>query len=439
MRMYDIILKKKYNKEPLSDAEIQFFIDGFTDGTIPDYQASALLMAICCNGMIERETFKLTEAMLNSGDVIDLSSIKGIKVDKHSTGGVADSTSLALAPILACLGLMVPKMSGRGLGFSGGTVDKLESIPNFNTSLTEERFAEVVNQCGCAIIGQTSDVAPADKKIYGLRDVTGTVDCMPLIASSIMSKKLASGADMILLDVKFGSGAFMKTEEDAITLATLMVKIGENAGKRVGALITSMQQPLGNRAGNSLEVLNIIELLKGVKTRLYQEVVEVAVKLLLLSRVETSEHQAELAIEKVIESGEAFERFVSMVELQGGDTSYILNSEKFEIGELFEIYATESGYISKIDTEQLGNACVDLGGGRLQKTDIIDNAVGIEMTCSLGDLVKKGDVIVKIFHNQRGLKQATSLIQNAFTYSENAPAPYKMASAYVDINGVKKY
>ena len=439
MRMYDIILKKKYNKGPLTDLEIQFFIDGFTDGSIPDYQASALLMAICCNGMTEKETFKLTEAMLNSGDVIDLSSIKGIKVDKHSTGGVADSTSLALAPILACLGLKVPKMSGRGLGFSGGTVDKLESIPNFNTSLTEERFAEVVNECGCAIIGQTSEVAPADKKMYALRDVTGTVDSMPLIASSIMSKKLASGADIILLDVKFGSGAFMKTEEDAITLAELMVKIGENAGKRVGALITSMQQPLGNRAGNSLEIINIIELLKGVKSKLYHEVVEVATKLLLLSGKVNDDHEAEAQIQKVIDNGEAFDRFVTMVDLQGGDSSYILKPEKFEMGTVFEIKATENGYVSKIDTEQLGNACVDLGGGRLQKTDVIDNAVGIEMMCSLGDKVSEGDVIVKIYHSNNGLAQATKLIQNAFTYSSKLPEKYKIASAYVDKNGVVLY
>ncbi|MEG2117431.1 MAG: thymidine phosphorylase, partial [Clostridia bacterium] len=283
-----------------------------------------------------------------SGDVIDLSSIKGLKVDKHSTGGVADSTSLALAPILACAGLQVAKMSGRGLGFSGGTIDKLESIPGFNTSLSEERFAEVVNEVGCSIIGQTTDVAPADKKIYALRDVTGTVDCMPLIASSIMSKKLASGSDVILLDVKFGSGAFMKNVDDAIALAELMVKIGENAGKTVGALITSMQQPLGDKAGNSLEILSVIDLLKGEKSRLLTEVTEVAVKLILLSKFAKDERQAEEMVEKAISSGEAFKRFVKMVELHGGDTSYILNPEKFELGKIAPIYAKASGYISKI-------------------------------------------------------------------------------------------
>ncbi len=439
MRMYDIILKKRYNKESLKKEEIDFFVKGYTDGSIPDYQVSALLMAICCNGMTEEETFALTDAMLHSGDIIDLSAIKGVKVDKHSTGGVGDSTSLALAPILACLGLKVPKMSGRGLGFSGGTIDKLESIPNFDVSLSEQRFQQVVNECGCSIIGQTSDVAPADKKIYALRDVTGTVDCMPLIASSIMSKKLASGADIILLDVKFGSGAFMKTEEEAITLASLMVKIGENAGKRVGALITSMEEPLGDRAGNSLEILNIVELLKGVPSRLRNEVTEVAVKLLMLGNVATTEKQAEDMVNNVIKSGEAFAKFVEMVKLHGGDTSYIVDTSKFTLGEIKEVKAKESGYISKIDTESLGNACVVLGGGRLQKTDIIDNAVGIEMKARLGSLVERGDTLVAIYHNNKGLTEAETMIANAFTITAEAPEKAKIAAAYVDINGVYRY
>lgn len=439
MRMYDIILKKRYNKEELSDAEIDFFVSGFTKGSIPDYQASALLMAICINGMSERETFKLTDAMLKSGDIIDLSTITGIKVDKHSTGGVADTTSLALAPILACLDLKVAKMSGRGLGFSGGTIDKLESIPNFNTSLSETSFADVVNAVGCSIIGQTTEVAPADKKLYALRDVTGTVDCMPLIASSIMSKKLASGADVILLDVKFGSGAFMKNVDDACELAELMVKIGENAGKTMGALITSMQQPLGDRAGNSLEILNVIELLQGVKSRLLTEVTEVAVKLLLLSKVTDSETHAEEMVEKVIASGEAFKRFIKMVELQGGDTSFILHKEKFELGKITPIYAKTSGYVFSINTEALGNAIVFLGGGREQKTDVIDNSVGIHMKTSIGEYVEKGQVLVDVYHNEKGLESALELINSAFEILAEQPPKFKIAEAYVDKNGVVRY
>lgn len=438
MRMYDIIYKKRMKGE-LSPEEIDFFVKGYTNGEIPDYQAAALLMAICINDMSEKETFALTDSMLHSGDVIDLSKIKGIKVDKHSTGGVGDSTSLALAPILASLGLKVPKMSGRGLGFSGGTIDKLESIPGFDTSLSEERFAEVVNSCGCSIIGQTAEVAPADKKLYALRDVTATVDKIPLIASSIMSKKLASGADVILLDVKYGSGAFMKTVEDAITLSEVMVKIGEKAGKRVGALITSMEQPLGVRAGNSLEILNVIELLKGVPSRLHDEVKLVAIKLLILSKYATNEETASKMVDYVISSGKAFDTFVEMVKLHGGDASYITHSEKFKLGKIKTIKAKESGYISFIDTESLGTAIVYLGGGRIQKSDAIDNSVGICMKVSLGDYVKENDPLVDIYYNEKGLPEAQQLIEKAFAFSDNKPPHHKIAAAFVDVNGVSQY
>ena len=438
MRMYDIIYKKRMNEE-LSNEEIYFFVDGFTKGEIPDYQASALLMAICINGMNERETFTLTDAMLKSGDVIDLSRIKGIKVDKHSTGGVGDSTSLALAPILGSLGLKVAKMSGRGLGFSGGTLDKLESIPGFDISISEDKFVETVNDCGCSIIGQTTEVAPADKKIYALRDVTATIDKIPLIASSIMSKKLASGADVILLDVKFGSGAFMKTVDDAIELAETMVKIGENAGKKVGACITSMEQPLGMMAGNSLEIVNIIKLLHGEKSRLYEEVKEVCIRLLLLSKYATNEETAAKMVDYAITSGQAFETFRKMVKLQGGDVSYIDRPEKFVLGKIKTVKAKKEGYVAKIDTEKVGTAVVMLGGGRIKKTDAIDDSVGIGMRVSLGDYVKAGDALVDVYFGEKGWDGAMPYLETAFTISEEKQPVPKITAAYVDANGVTRY
>lgn len=302
MNILEIIEKKK-NKQILSTEEIRYFVNGFTVGEIPDYQISALLMAIVLNGMDDRETYDLTDAMLHSGDVMDLSSLGGIVVDKHSTGGVGDSTTLALAPVLACCGVYVAKMSGRGLGFTGGTIDKLESIPGMDIALSEDEFKKVVKSVGCCVIGQTGNLAPADKKLYALRDVTGTVDCVPLICSSIMSKKLASGSDIILLDVKYGTGAFMKTKEDALVLAQKMVDIGNRAGKSVGALITDMQQPLSDHIGNSLEVVNIIDVLKGKRSRLYSELKEVAVKLLSLTPLYTEE-TAVKAFQDAIDSGQ---------------------------------------------------------------------------------------------------------------------------------------
>ncbi len=435
----DIILKKR-RKEVLTDSEIKFFVDGFTKGEIPDYQASALLMAICLNGMNEEETFSLTSAMLYSGDIIDLSSIKGIKADKHSTGGVADSTSLALTPALASLGLKVAKMSGPGLGFSGGTVDKLESIPGFSCAQTEERFAEIVNSCGGAIISSTTDVAPADKKLYALRDVTGTVDNVSLIASSIMSKKLASGSDVILLDVKFGSGAFMKTPNEAIELADVMVKIGTKFGKVVSALITSMEQPLGKRVGNSLELLNILEVLDGKKSRLYNEVRLVASKLLLMSNMTQSEEEANKMFDDAISSKKAKETLYQMVTLQGGDIEILKDPSKIVLGQTFEIKAHESGYVEKMNTENIGRAGVALGGGRVLKTDIIDDSVGIEMHVDIGNYVNKGDTVMTIFHNnKRGLDFALELLDSSLTIGQNPPPPHKIAYAFVDINGTHLY
>lgn len=438
MNMYEIIEKKKNGFE-LSTAEINFFISGYTAGEIPDYQASALLMAICFQNMTRRETFDLTRAMTYSGDVIDLSSIPEIKVDKHSTGGVGDSTSLALAPILGALGLKVAKMSGRGLGFSGGTLDKLESIPGVDISVSEEDFIKIVKKIGCVIIGQTSEIVPADKLLYRLRDVTATVDCMPLIASSIMSKKIASGSDVILLDVKYGSGAFMKTPEDAITLAKLMVDIGEDAGRKVGALITSMDQPLSTHCGNTLEILGILEVLLGKPSRLRNEIELVACKLLILSKVAKNEESAKKLIDGVIKSGKAYGKFCEMIESLGGDISYLKSPDKFEIGKPAVVVAKQDGYISEINTANIGISIVALGGGREKKEDTIDNAVGVIMKCEIGTFVSKGDVLLQIFHNDKGLDRALELCNSAFEISLVRPQPHKIAVAYVDVDGVYEY
>ncbi len=438
MNMYEIIEKKKNGLE-LSTEEIEYFVAGYTAGDIPDYQASALLMAIWFEKMSRKETFDLTRAMTYSGDVIDLSSIPEIKVDKHSTGGVGDSTSLALAPILGALGLKVAKMSGRGLGFSGGTLDKLESIPGVDISVSEEDFIEIVNRVGCAIIGQTSEIVPADKLLYRLRDVTATVDCMPLIASSIMSKKIASGSDVILLDVKYGSGAFMKTPDDAVTLAKLMVDIGEDAGRKMGALITSMDQPLSNNCGNTLEILGILDVLSGKQSRLKNEIALVASKLLILSGVAETEDAAKVMIDDVIESGKAMEKFYQMISSLGGNVEYLKQPSLFEVGKTREIISQSDGYISEINTANIGISIVALGGGREKKEDEIINSVGVIMNCEIGSHVKKGDVLLTIYHEEKGLERACELCDSAFVITAQKPAPHKIAVAYVDKNGVFMY
>ncbi|MDE7454856.1 MAG: thymidine phosphorylase [Clostridia bacterium] len=437
MTILDVIEKKKI-KEELTTEEINFVVEGFTDGTIPDYQMSALLMAILLNGMTDRETFDLTNAMLHSGDVVDMSRLGGIVVDKHSTGGIGDSTTLALAPILACCGVYVAKMSGRGLGFTGGTIDKLESIPNFDTGLSEEEFFDVVKKVGCAVIGQTANLAPADKKIYALRDVTGTVNAIPLICSSIMSKKLASGADTILLDVKYGSGAFMPTPELALELAEKMVAIGTLAGKRIGALITDMQQPLSDHVGNTLEIIGIIDVLHGAKNRLYSEIKEVAIRLLSL----TSKYDvktAEVAFDEAISSGKALNKFAEMVTAQHGDASYILNPDKFELGTKTEVLAETDGYVDGMVAADIGRAVTHLGGGRMTKADVIDFSVGVVMKVAIGSKVRKGDVLATVYHNDKGLDEAINLIKGAIHIGANKPAEHKIAYAYVDKNGTVKY
>lgn len=437
MTILDVIEKKK-NKQELSGEEIRFFVDGFTNGTIPDYQISALLMAILLNGMTDRETFDLTDAMLHSGDIVDMSRLGGQVCDKHSTGGIGDSTTLALAPILACCGVYVAKMSGRGLGFTGGTIDKLESIPHFDTALSEEEFFDVVKRVGCAVIGQTANLAPADKKLYALRDVTGTVNSIPLICSSIMSKKLASGSDVILLDVKYGSGAFMPTKESALELAQKMVEIGSRAGKKIGALITDMEQPLSDYVGNALEVIGIVQVLKGSKSRLYREIREVAVKLLCLSGKYT-EQEAVCVFQNAIDSGNALKKFAEMVEAQHGDSTYVLNPEKFELGCKKEVLAQSDGFVVSVNAADIGRAVTLLGGGRMKKDDAVDFSVGVVMKVELGSFVKKGDVLCEVYHREKGVDDAVALLEKSIHLGDEKPAPHKIAYAYVSKNGVQLY
>ncbi|MDD3831444.1 MAG: thymidine phosphorylase [Clostridia bacterium] len=437
MRVYDIIDKKRRGSA-LTKEEIDFFINGFTKGDIPDYQMSSLLMAICCMGMNEQETYYLTDCMLHSGDVMNMSAIKGTKVDKHSTGGVGDTTTIALAPILACCGVSVAKMSGRGLGFTGGTIDKLESIPNFDTALDEREFFEVVNQVGCAVVGQTQNLVPADKKLYALRDVTATVDSLPLICSSIMSKKLASGTSTILLDVKYGQGAFMKTVHDAIELGKSMVKIGKLAGKNVGALITDMEQPLSSLIGNSLEIISAINVLKGERNRLYYEMCEVGTKLLVLTTLYDKD-SARTAIERAIDSGKALEKLRQMVIAQKGDVSYIDNSDKFTLGKQMILTAKKSGYVTSMKTDDIGIAVTLLGGGRLVKTDSIDHSVGVHLHVSIGDYVNKGQKIATLYHSGRNTLQCAELITNAIELGQSQPPQHKIAYAYITANEIEYY
>ena len=389
MRMVDIIEKKRDGGK-LTKEEIEFFVNGYVRGDIPDYQASALLMAIYFRHMDYDETLNLTLAMENSGDKLDLSGINGIKVDKHSTGGVGDKTSLVLAPMVAALGGKVAKMSGRGLGHTGGTIDKLESIPGFNTSLSEEAFVKQVNDIGIAITGQTGNLAPADKKIYALRDVTATVENISLIASSIMSKKLASGADAIVLDVKTGSGAFMKNEADAVSLAKEMVRIGKGAGRNVTALITDMDQPLGYAVGNALEVIEAINTLKG-------EGPEDLTKL-LAARDDLDKETVRKELERVISDGSALDKMAEFVKAQGGDPDAVYNTDKLKVSDtITEVCADSDGYIQSIQSELIGKSSMILGGGRAAKDDVIDLSVGVVLSKKIGDEVSKGDVIARIY------------------------------------------
>lgn len=403
MRMYDVIAKKRDGGE-LSTEEIYEFIDGYVKGEIPDYQASALLMAIYFNGMNDREILDLTMSMANSGDMVDLSPIDGIKVDKHSTGGVGDKTTLIVAPIVAANGVKVAKMSGRGLGHTGGTVDKLESIPGFKTALTQEEFFNVVKQTGISVIGQSGNLTPADKKLYALRDVTATVESIPLIASSIMSKKIAAGSDCILLDVKTGSGAFMKTVDKSIELAQEMVRLGENAGRRTCALITDMDVPLGNNIGNSLEVIEAVNTLKGNgPADLTHEILYLAANMMELAGLGNEEECLSKA-QAVIDDGSALQCLIDMVKAQGGDASVIENTDNFVKAKYsYEVKAPVSGYIASMNTEGCGIASVMLGAGRETLDSPIDMAAGIIISRKTGDEVKAGDVIATLLADDEAL------------------------------------
>ena len=433
MRMYDLILKKKQGGE-LSTDEIRYMIEGFAEGSIPDYQMSAMTMAICFRGMTPRETVDLTLAMRDSGDVLDLSGIKGVKVDKHSTGGVGDKTSLALTPIIAALGVPVAKMSGRGLGHTGGTIDKLECFDGFTTALSEEQFAGNVNTIGIAIAGQTANLAPADKKLYALRDVTATVDQMSLIASSIMSKKLASGSDAIVLDVKTGNGAFMKKLEDSRALAKEMVSIGTMAGKKTVAVITDMDQPLGRAVGNSLEVREAIDTLRGEGPADFKEVVfALGSQMLMLAGRAADEKEARALMEGVIEDGSALDKFAQFVRAQGGDAAPVYDTSLLPVaGKTLEVTAKESGYVHRILAEDIGIACMTLGGGRETKESAIDLSVGIILEKKNGDAVSDGEVLATIYGNDDAKMQAAyEKIAHAYEIAKEPAAFVPVVREYI--------
>lgn len=417
------IIQKKRDGFALTKEEIEFFAFSAADETVPDYQLSAMLMAIFFNSLNEEETLWLTDAMARSGDMADLSGIDGIKGDKHSTGGVGDKTTLIVAPVVASCGVKMAKMSGRGLGHTGGTVDKLESIPNFRTSLETEEFIDIVNNCGLCVAGQSGRLCPADKKLYGLRDVTATVDNMPLIASSIMSKKLAGGADCIVLDVKCGSGAFMKDEESAARLAEKMVEIGRGAGRKIAALITDMDRPLGKNIGNSLEVIEAVDTLKGNGPEDLTEIsVLLSAKLLELAGKGTFEECKALAKSK-IDDGSALGKLAEAVRLQGGDDNYILNTELFPKAKFSrEIIAEESGYISAMNTEGVGSVCVALGAGRQKKEDSVDASAGIILEKKTGDFVEKGETLATLFCSDEALFDAAEKqYLGALSFSRTKP------------------
>lgn len=426
MRMVDIIEKKRDGQE-LTTAEINFFIEGYTKGEIPDYQASALAMAIYFQDMNDRERADLTRAMVESGDTIDLSAIDGVKVDKHSTGGVGDTTTLVLAPLVASLGVPVAKMSGRGLGHTGGTIDKLESIAGFHVELTREQFIDLVNRDKVAVIGQSGNLTPADKKLYALRDVTGTVNSIPLIASSIMSKKIAAGADAIVLDVKTGDGAFMKTQEDAEELAHAMVRIGNHVGRKTIAIISDMSQPLGFAIGNALEVKEAIETLQGKGPKDLTELVLTlgSQMVILAGKAKTSEEAKEMLLD-AIHSGKALAKFKEFLANQGGDASIVddltkLPQAKYKI----ELPAKQSGYISRMVADEIGVASMILGAGRATKEDVIDLAVGLVLHKKVGDKVEEGESILTIYSNRENVEDVKQkLYDNIFIADTASDLPH---------------
>ncbi|KAF1301646.1 pyrimidine-nucleoside phosphorylase [Enterococcus sp. JM9B] len=424
MRMVDLIEKKR-DGQVLSKEEIDFIVTEYTAGTIPDYQMSALLMAIFYQDMTDEEITNLTLAMAYSGEVIDLSSIEGIKVDKHSTGGVGDTTTLILAPLVASVGVPVAKMSGRGLGFTGGTLDKLESIPGFKIEISEERFIQIVNESKVAVIGQSGDLAPADKKLYALRDVTATVNSIPLIASSIMSKKIAAGADAIVLDVTTGDGAFMKNIEDARRLAHTMVRIGKLAERQTMAVVSDMSQPLGEAIGNSLEIVEAIETLQGKgPADLVEMCYALGSQMVVLAKKAANLEEARKMLEEALTSGQALEKFKEMVRNQGGDTRVIDHPEELLTASYeIELPALKDGVVTKLVANEIGIAAMMLGAGRQTKEDSIDHAVGLKLHKKIGDAVKKGESLLTIYSNRETISEVEKLLYENIEIGENGDEP----------------
>lgn len=424
MRMVDLIAKKRDGKE-LTTEEINFFIDGYTKGDIPDYQVSAMNMAIYFQDMSDRERADLTMAMVNSGETIDLSAIEGIKVDKHSTGGVGDTTTLVLAPLVAALDIPVAKMSGRGLGHTGGTIDKLESIEGFHVEISKDEFVNLVNQHKIAVIGQTGNLTPADKKLYALRDVTATVNSIPLIASSIMSKKIAAGSDAIVLDVKTGAGAFMKTVEDAKELAHAMVSIGNNVGRKTMAVISDMSQPLGAAIGNSLEVQEAIDALRGEGPKDLEELcLALGRQMVYLARKADSLEDAEEKLKEVIRNGKALEKFKEFIQNQGGDPSVVDHPDRLPKAQyLIELPAQQDGVVAELVADEIGTAAMLLGAGRATKESEIDLAVGLMLNKKVGDTVKKGDSLVTIHANRENVDDVKQKLYESIRIADHADAP----------------
>lgn len=424
MRMVDLIVKKQNGRE-LTTEEIQFFVKGYTDGSIPDYQASALAMAVYFQDMTDQERADLTMAMVNSGETIDLSAIEGIKVDKHSTGGVGDTTTLVLAPLVAALGVPVAKMSGRGLGHTGGTIDKLEAIEGFHVELSKDEFIKLVNRDKVAVIGQSGNLTPADKKLYALRDVTGTVNSIPLIASSIMSKKIAAGADAIVLDVKTGAGAFMKTDEDAVNLAKAMVRIGNNVGRQTMAVISDMSQPLGFAIGNALEVQEAIDTLRGEGPEdLNELVLTLGSQMVVLAKKAETLEEARTKLQEVMKNGKALEKFKEFLSNQGGDASVVDDPSKLpQAAYKIDVPAKEAGVVSEIVADEIGVAAMLLGAGRATKEDEIDLAVGIMLRKKVGDNVEKGEPLVTLYANRENVDDVTAKVYDNIRISEKAEAP----------------
>ena len=436
MRAIDIIRKKQLNSE-LSGEELSFFVTGYTDGTITDDQAAAFCMAVWFNGMTNRETADLTIAMANSGETVDLSAIEGIKVDKHSSGGVADTTTIAVAPIVAASGGLLAKMSGRGLGHSGGTLDKLESIPGYNVYQEMKDFIRIVNTCGASVIGQTASLAPADKKLYALRDVTSTVDTMPLIASSIMSKKLAAGSDRILLDVKWGNGAFMPTVPEAHNLARIMVDIGNHAGKPTRALVTNMNQPLGNAVGNALEVIEAVEILRGgCRGDLRDLIIELSVDILVMGEIFPNAQQARERVMNVLGDGSALQKLGEMIALHGGNPAVCDDLSLLpQAARVVPITADLSGTIAAMETDNIGIASVMLGAGRERKGDEIDHAVGLWLKRRIGDSVQKGDLLAELHINDRRNEDAATRMLRQSIHIDREGEPVQQQKLIAEVVG----